>query len=215
MTRHTRLNRKPVRSLRTHGTSAHDANHCKGFCDHWTSLRSGLQMSGLNGLYCLAITLRQTQMANSIELSGARLVARPVTVDWAAEPQSTAGPPSGYSRRGNRSPRLCFRTVLAGFLAHGSSVIRPWSWAPFRADDLHVCASPLRVIHTSLNGVLTASAARLVPITDLSPSPRQPIHGLSPRRWLLGESHHRVVSGGHLLTDAASFILGSSAKPVA
>ena len=61
----------------------------------------------------------------------------------ATEPKTTAGPPSGYSRRGDRSPRLCFRTVRAGFLAHGSSVIRPLSWAPCRAGDLHVCASPL------------------------------------------------------------------------
>ena len=30
---------------------------------------------------------------------------------------------SGYSRRGNRSPRLCFKTVLASFPAHGSSIV--------------------------------------------------------------------------------------------
>jgi hypothetical protein len=29
----------------------------------------------------------------------------------------------GYSRRGNRSPRLCFKTVLASFPAHGSSIV--------------------------------------------------------------------------------------------
>src|SRR4051794_8074876 len=67
--------------------------------------------------------------------------------------------PSGYSRRGNHSPRLCYKTVHAGFLAHGSSVIRPLSWAPCWACDLHGGASPFRVIHTSLDGVLTASAA--------------------------------------------------------
>jgi hypothetical protein len=72
--------------------------------------------------------------------------------------------------------------------SHGSSVIRPWSWAPLRAGDLHVGASPSRVIQTSLDGVLTASAALLVPLTDRSPSPRQPIHERSPRPWLLGES---------------------------
>ena len=96
--------------------------------------------------------------------------------------------PNGYSRRGNRFPRLCFKTVRAGFLAHGSSVICPLSWAPFRACDLHVCASPFRVIHTSLDGVLTASAALRIPITCISPSPRQHIRELSSRRWLLGAS---------------------------
>ena len=68
-------------------------------------------------------------------------------------------------------------------------MICPLSWAPGRACDLHVRASPSRVIHTSLSGVLTASAALLVPITYIPPSPRQPIRGLSPRRSLLGESH--------------------------
>jgi hypothetical protein len=79
--------------------------------------------------------------------------------------------------------------VRASFPAHGSSVIRPLSWVPCWACDLHVGASPFRVIHTSLNGVLTASPALLVPITYISPSPRQHIRGLSPRPWLLGESH--------------------------
>ena len=145
---------------------------------------------------------------------------RPTGENPRNSPKSLRCGPSGYSRRGDRSPRLCFKTVLAGFLAHGSSVIRPlswapfrWlrrlslvhvqtasvirplSWAPFRACDLHFCASPSRVIPPSLNGVLTASAARLVPTTYLSPSPRQPIRWRSPRPWLLGESHHRVVSG--------------------
>ena len=139
----------------------------------------------------------------------------PPTADGTGKPQRTTAPPSGYSRRGDRSPRLCFRTVRAGFLAHGSSVIRPLSWAPCRAGDLHVRASPWRVIPPSRHGGRTASAARLVPITSLAPAPRQPLHGLSPRRWLLGQSHHRGVSGGHLRTDAASCILGSSAMPAA
>ena len=104
-----------------------------------------------------------------------------------SEPQAGRGP--GYSRRGNHSPRLCSKTVRAGFLAHGSSVIRPLSWAPWWAGDLHVGASPSRVIHTSLSGVLTASAALLVPITSLPPFPRQHIHERSSRRWLLRESH--------------------------
>jgi hypothetical protein len=81
------------------------------------------------------------------------------------------------------------RDTAHGFLAHGSSVIRPLSWAPWRACDLHVGASPFLVIHTSLDGVLTASAARLIPITSLSPSPRQHIRERSSRPWLLGESH--------------------------
>ncbi len=102
---------------------------------------------------------------------------------------SGGGTPSGYSRRGNRSPRLCFKTVRASFPAHGSSVIRPLSWAPCRACDLHVHASPFRVIHTSPCGVLTASAALLVPITYILPSPRQHIRWLSQRPSLLGESH--------------------------
>src|SRR5262245_3131239 len=72
--------------------------------------------------------------------------------------------------------------------SHGSSVIRPLSWAPCWACDLHVGASPSRVIHTSLDGVLMASAALLVPITSISPSPRRHIRELSSRHWLLGES---------------------------
>jgi hypothetical protein len=103
--------------------------------------------------------------------------------------------PSGYSRRGNRFPHLCFKTVLAGFLAHGSSVIRPWSWAPCWACDLHVGASPSRGIPTSLKGVLRASAALFIPITCISPSPRQHIRELSSRPWLLEESHHHAVCG--------------------
>jgi hypothetical protein len=73
--------------------------------------------------------------------------------------------------------------------SHGSLVIRPQSWAPLRACDLRVCASPSRVIHTSLAGVLTASPAPLIPITYLSPSPRQPIGWLSQRPALFGESY--------------------------
>ena len=73
--------------------------------------------------------------------------------------------------------------------SHGSSVIRPLSWAPLRACDLYFGASPSRVIQTSLDGVLTASPARLVPSTYISPSPRQPIRWLSPRPSLLGESY--------------------------
>jgi hypothetical protein len=111
--------------------------------------------------------------------------------------------PSGESD----GPEVSLRTSLAcgkdsaprpaahGFLAHGSSVICPLSWAPLRACDLHVRASPSRVIHTSLTGVLTASAARLVPITCIPPSPRQHIRWRSPRCSLLGESPHRAVSG--------------------
>ena len=94
-----------------------------------------------------------------------------VTVDEGIAPPVSASEP-------------CMRVSTS----HGSSVIRPWSWAPLRAGDLHVGASPSRVIQTSLDGVLTASAALLVPLTDRSPSPRQPIHERSPRPWLLGES---------------------------
>jgi hypothetical protein len=110
----------------------------------------------------------------------------------ACVPTPSASPlsrPSGYSRRGDRSPRLCCRTVRESFPSHGSSVIRPLSWAPCRACDLYFGASPSRVIHTSLDGVLTASAALLIPITYLSPSPRQPIRWLSQRPSLLGESY--------------------------
>jgi hypothetical protein len=101
----------------------------------------------------------------------------------------------GYSRRGNRSPRLGFRTVRERFPSHGSSVIHPLSWAPFRACDLHVGASSLRIIHPSLTGGLMASAALLVPLTYLSPSPRQHIRELSSPPWLLGESFPHAVSG--------------------
>jgi hypothetical protein len=108
---------------------------------------------------------------------------------WLSGGRKRSRRPSGYSRRGNHFPRLCFKTVRASFPAHGSSVIHPRSWAPYGACDLHVGASPSRVIPTSLHGVLTASAALLVPITSRSPSPRQPIRWLSQRPWLLGESH--------------------------
>ena len=37
--------------------------------------------------------------------------AEPLTSGLAAERQRAAGPPSGYSRRGDRSSRRCFRTV--------------------------------------------------------------------------------------------------------
>ena len=123
----------------------------------------------------------------------------PQTSARATSLQTTAGPPSGYSRRGNHSPRLWFKTVRAGFLAHGSSVIRPLSWAPYWACDLHVGASPFRVIHTSLDGVLTASAALLVPSTYLPPSPPQHIRWLSQPHALLGESLRSAASGCHLL----------------
>ena len=102
---------------------------------------------------------------------------------------------SGYSRRGNHFPRRCFRPVREGFPSHGSSGIRPLSWAPCRAGDLHVGASPSWVIHTSLHGGLTAFAALLVPITSLSASPRQPIRKRSSRPWLLGASRPPAVSG--------------------
>jgi len=88
--------------------------------------------------------------------------------------------------RGQFTPCVPRRTVST---SHGSSVIRPLLWAPVRACELHVGASPSRVIPPSLSGVLTASAARLVPITDVSPSPRQHSRERSSRRWLLGESH--------------------------
>jgi hypothetical protein len=112
-------------------------------------------------------------------------------------PQPLIGPPS---RKPPRSPRPV--TVGEGITppvsasepcmrvstSHGSSVICPLSWAPLRACALHVRASPSRVIHTSLSGVLTASAALLIPITCIAPSPRRHIRWLSQRPWLLGES---------------------------
>jgi hypothetical protein len=79
--------------------------------------------------------------------------------------------------------------VRASFLAHGSSAICPRSWAPCWACDLHVGASPWRVLQTSLSGVLTASPALLIPITCLPPSPRQPIGWRSQQPSLRGESH--------------------------
>jgi hypothetical protein len=124
-----------------------------------------------------------SKLCNMLGTHAQSSAARPL---WAA---------SGYRRRGNHSPRLWFKTVHAGFLAHGSSAIRPLSWAPCWACALHVGASPFRVIHTSLDGVLTASAALLVPITYIPPSPRQPIRGLSPQPWRLGESLHCAASG--------------------
>ena len=87
------------------------------------------------------------------------------------------------------------RDTAHNFSAHGSSVVRPLSLAPYWACDLHFGASPFRVIHTSLDGVLTASAALLLPITCIPPSPRRHIRELSSQRWLLGESHRRAVCG--------------------
>jgi len=87
------------------------------------------------------------------------------------------------------------RAAAHGFLAHGSSVRRPRSWAPWWAGALHSGASPCRVIQTSLAGGRTASPTRGIPITDRPPSPRQPLRGLAPRPWLLGASPHRAVSG--------------------
>ena len=49
---------------------------------------------------------------------------RPTGENTGNNPKSLRCGPSGYSRRGNRSPRLCFRTVRASFPAHGSS--RVW-----------------------------------------------------------------------------------------
>src|SRR5215510_12783343 len=92
-------------------------------------------------------------------------------------------------------PPSLLQNRAAGFLAHGSSVIRPLSRAPCWACDLHVSASPSRGIPTSLRGVLRASAALLSPITCIPPSPRQHIRELSSRPWLLEESHHRAVCG--------------------
>ena len=116
---------------------------------------------------------------------------RGTTTDLRLCPRGARGPlsrPSGYSRRGDHSPRLCFRTVRERFPSSGSAVLRPWSWAPGRAGDRHVGASPSQVIPPALQGGLTASAALLVPLTDLSPSPRQPIRARSPQPWLLGAS---------------------------
>ena len=42
----------------------------------------------------------------------------------------------GYGRRGNRSPRLRFKTVLETFTSHGSSPIRLLSRVPSRACGL-------------------------------------------------------------------------------
>ena len=56
---------------------------------------------------------------------------------------------SGYGGRGNRFPRLRFKTVLETFTSHGSSVICFLSRTPLRACSLFFHASPRRVIHTS------------------------------------------------------------------
>jgi hypothetical protein len=78
----------------------------------------------------------------------------------------------------------CMRVATS----HGSSVRRPRSWAPWRAGDRHVRASPARVIQTALEGGLTAAPARLLPITGRPPSPRQPSHWLAQRPGRLGAS---------------------------
>ena len=73
---------------------------------------------------------------------------------------------SRYSRQGNHSPRLCFKTVRASSPAHGSSVVRPWSLVPSWACDLHCGASPLS--GSSLQRTMACS--RLCQ-RDSSPSP--------------------------------------------
>jgi hypothetical protein len=60
---------------------------------------------------------------------------------------------------------------------------------PGGACDLHCHPSPSQGIPTSLCGVLRTSAARLIPVTCIPPSPRQHSRELSSRPWLLGESH--------------------------
>jgi hypothetical protein len=78
---------------------------------------------------------------------------------------------SGYSRRGNRSPRLCFKTVLAGFLAHGSSVRCPLSRAPFRACGLSFHAFPFLGIHISR---FLVDSRHIQRYRDLPPAPHRP-----------------------------------------
>ena len=112
------------------------------------------------------------EASNGARSAARRCVLHPVTVGKGIAPPVSASEP-----------------CLSVSTSHGSSVIRPLSWAPLRACDLHVGASPARVIHPSLDGVRTASAALLVPITGLSPSPRQPLRWLAPRPSLRGESY--------------------------
>ena len=112
----------------------------------------------------------------------------PQTSAHATTPKPPLAPRQVTVGEGIAPPVSAAEPCLSVSTSHGSSVIRPWSWAPLRACDLPGGAAPSRGIQTSLDGVLTASAARLVPITDRAPSPRQHIRELAPQPWLLGDS---------------------------
>lgn len=93
--------------------------------------------------------------------------------------------------------------MRAGFLAHGSAVIRPLSWAPYWACDLHFHASPSPGHPYIALG--RAHGFCSVP----HPDHRHTTVPTSayPRAFLAAGASWgippRVVSGGHLLTGAA------------
>ena len=84
------------------------------------------------------------------------------------------------------------RSAAHPFLAPGSSVICPLSWAPCRACDLHCWRLPLTghpyIALMACSRPLQRYSSRS---PDIPPSPRQHIRWLSQRPWLLGESHPR------------------------
>jgi len=94
--------------------------------------------------------------------------------------------------------------------SHGSSLIRPLSLVSLRTCDLCFGASPSRVIYTSLTGVFIAYPALLTPITYIPAAPRQLIHWLSQRPWLLGASLPVPHPVDTCSASAAAFILFSA-----
>jgi hypothetical protein len=103
---------------------------------------------------------------------------------------------AGYSRCKGRPSHLCFKTVLASFPAHGSSMTESLSMVrlPLRPT---LCNSVFAAEEINLLSSLTPRCCVIRGWTHLlltalhsqSSSPRQHILWLSQRRWLLGESH--------------------------
>jgi hypothetical protein len=116
-------------------------------------------------------------------------------------PPSPLPDKDSYSRRTDRSVRLCFKTPRAGFLARGSSVRHPLSWASCEqllftrsTYDLGFDAFPIMGIAPLRLGVgSSAYKALLPPIICISPSSRQPIRGVTLGfRFLRNPSPHAL-----------------------
>jgi hypothetical protein len=105
-------------------------------------------------------------------------------------------PPSGYSRRGDRSPRLCCKTVRATFAAHGFSRV----WRVARAPAtllrrfLHV-ALPME--HLPVGRCIAAALGAGKEVVDVSPVAHLPAGSARPAAplWLLQQSRRAWLDG--------------------